>query len=349
MDSITQAALGAALGGAIAGKQLGRAALVGGALLGTLPDLDVLIDYGSAVANFTQHRGFSHSLLVLVPVSMALAWLLHRWQPQLGYRRALTFTAAILITHPLLDAFTTYGTQLLWPFGPPVAISSMFIIDPLYTLPLLAAVAWSLWRPQATLGLVAALALSTGYLGWSLLAQQLVNTRVEPVLAAMGASQSPRLVQPMPLSTLLWRVTVMEPERRLEIVTGFLDGDIPLNIETFPASPELATAATELTEGERLAWFTRGFLDYRNEHNHHDGDRLLTATDIRLGVPGAHPFTFVLAKQENGTWVATSSYRTAAMPVSPTILHTLWQRLTGEQPVLCLASLQAASDRESCG
>ncbi|HBK37567.1 MAG TPA: hydrolase, partial [Halomonas sp.] len=61
MDSITQAALGAAVGGAVLGKRLGRKAIVIGALLGTLPDLDVALDYGDAIANVTEHRGFSHS------------------------------------------------------------------------------------------------------------------------------------------------------------------------------------------------------------------------------------------------------------------------------------------------
>ena len=83
MDSITQAALGASLAGAVAGKTLGRSALLVGAVLGTLPDLDVIIDYGTAVANFTQHRGFSHSLFVLLPLSVLLAFALHRWR-QIG-------------------------------------------------------------------------------------------------------------------------------------------------------------------------------------------------------------------------------------------------------------------------
>ena len=149
MDSITQAALGGALGGAVLGHRFGRAAVVAGALLGTLPDMDVLIDYGDAVANFSQHRGFSHSLLVLVPLAVVLAALLSRWQRSVSFRRWLTFTGAILITHPLLDAFTTYGTQLLWPLGPPVAWHTIFIIDPLYTLPLLVAVIIVLVRPPA--------------------------------------------------------------------------------------------------------------------------------------------------------------------------------------------------------
>lgn len=74
MDSLSQVVLGASVGGAVMGRTLGRSALLSGALLGTLPDLDVLIDYGDAVANFTEHRGFSHSLLVLLPASLLLAW-----------------------------------------------------------------------------------------------------------------------------------------------------------------------------------------------------------------------------------------------------------------------------------
>ena len=59
MDSITQAALGGALGGAVLGRRFGRGAVIAGALLGTLPDMDVLIDYGDAVANFSQLQSWS--------------------------------------------------------------------------------------------------------------------------------------------------------------------------------------------------------------------------------------------------------------------------------------------------
>ena len=342
MDSITQAALGAALGGAIAGRVLGRKALLGGALLGTLPDLDVLIDYGSAVADFTLHRGFSHSLLVLLPFSALLAWALQRWRPVMSYRHWWLFCGATLMTHPILDAFTTYGTQLWWPLGDPVALNSVFIIDPLYTLPLLAAITLFLWRPAQPRALVTGLILSTGYLGWSLMAQQLVNERVTPTLAELGAADAPRLVQPMPLTTLLWRVTVMDGDRRLEMVTGLLDGDAPLHVETFPTRPELAAAAQRLPEGQRLAWFTRSFLDYTIIEGQ------LAATDVRLGVPGAHPFTFVLAKRQDGQWQPARSSRHETPTPDRRLLGTLWQRLTGEQPVLCLATLQAQPDAESC-
>ena len=138
MDSVTQAVLGAAIGGAIAPAGQRRKALLVGAALGTLPDLDVAIDYGDAVANFTFHRGFSHSLFVLPPFAVLLWLALRRWWAPVrdAPLRWLAIIGLALITHPLLDAHTAYGTQLLWPLdSPPVMWATLFIIDPIFALP----------------------------------------------------------------------------------------------------------------------------------------------------------------------------------------------------------------------
>lgn len=342
MDSITQAALGASIAGAVAGKTLGRSALLTGALLGTLPDLDVVIDYGSAVANFTQHRGFSHSLFILIPLSFLIAWGLWRWKPQLSYQRWLALVGLILVTHPLLDAFTTYGTQLFWPLGDPVALNSIFIIDPLYTLPLLAGCLVFLIRPPATNAVATGLVLSTLYLGWTLVAQQWITDRVQPALAEVGMNEASLLVQPMPFNTILWRVTAITDEHRVEIVTGFLDGSDELNLEHFPRRPDLAQSVASLPEARRLEWFTRGFLDYRLAGNQ------ITATDIRLGIPGAHPFTFILAETSESGVTPIPSGRLPRPSVNRDALPLLWSRLTGRTPVLCLATLSAPPQGHGC-
>lgn len=342
MDSITQAALGATLAGAVAGKTLGRSALLTGALLGTLPDLDVVIDYGTAVANFTQHRGFSHSLLILAPLSLLIAWGLWRWKPVISYRRWLALVALILITHPLLDAFTTYGTQLFWPFGTPVAINSIFIIDPLYTLPLLAGCLAFLVRPPARTALSLALGLSTLYLGWTLVAQQIITDRVQPALARAGLEQPALMVQPMPFNTLLWRATAITDDTRVEIVTGFLDRTPELSLEYFPRNPVLRARVADLPEARRLEWFTRGFLHYEQ------AGQQITATDIRLGIPGAHPFTFTLANLSDQGLAPIPSGRLDRPAVNPDALPLLWARLTGELPVLCLATLAPPAQGHTC-
>ena len=76
MDSFTQLTFGAACGEAILGKKAGRKALIWGAILGTLPDLDVFIPLGSPVDDFVYHRGFSHSLFLLTALSPVFAWLI---------------------------------------------------------------------------------------------------------------------------------------------------------------------------------------------------------------------------------------------------------------------------------
>ncbi len=79
MDSISQAALGAAVAGAVAGRRCTPKVLLAGAALGTLPDLDVMLDYGDPISNMVKHRGFSHSLFVLLPFAAMLAALWKRF------------------------------------------------------------------------------------------------------------------------------------------------------------------------------------------------------------------------------------------------------------------------------
>src|SRR3546814_16380487 len=84
MDSLTQAVLGAGIQGAMLGRYHGRKALAAGALLATLPDLDVLIDYGDPVSGMINHRGFSHSVFILTALALALTALLRSEERRVG-------------------------------------------------------------------------------------------------------------------------------------------------------------------------------------------------------------------------------------------------------------------------
>ncbi|PVY76339.1 inner membrane protein [Tamilnaduibacter salinus] len=337
MDSITQAALGGAIGGAVLGRSFGRKAVLVGAMLGTVPDLDVVVDYGDPVADMTRHRGFSHSLFILLPFSLVLAALLWRWRPAIPFRRWWACTGLVLLTHPLLDSFTTYGTQIFWPWGEPVSIASLFIIDPAYTVPLLIGIGLFLWRPDRLRPVVASLVLSTAYIAWSVAAQQVITLRTLQVLADNGLTDAPRLIQPMPLSTLLWRVTVVGEDRRLEMVTGLLDSEGPPQIATYLRDPALASSALATADGERLHWFTDGVIDWSV-----DGDQLV-ATDIRLGVPGHHPFAFTIARRsDDGHWRAVRPIRRPEPALRPDQLTSLVRRIGGDTGALCLAGQPAA-------
>jgi inner membrane protein len=202
MDTITQVLLGATLGAAAFQHRLGRSAIVIGGLGGLLPDLDLVSSAGGPWTSLVHHRGMTHSLLFAPVVAWPLALLSHRWthkrvstpfkgdlrpngaradapahplpraaQAGVNVHAQLWFWA--LVTHPLLDLFTTYGTQLLWPLTDRrFSVDGVSIIDPVYSLPLLAAVVVA-WRAgerarRAVRAARMALAFTTAYLlaGW---------------------------------------------------------------------------------------------------------------------------------------------------------------------------------------
>jgi inner membrane protein len=147
MDSLTQIVLGAACGEAVLGKKIGNKALLFGAIGGTIPDLDVFIGsslYSNEIQAMAFHRGFMHSILFSVVGAIVFGWLVYILYNK-GKRKCTTtikdwmllfFWA--LFTHPILDAFTPYGTQLFAPFSDyRVAFNNISVVDPLYTLPFL--------------------------------------------------------------------------------------------------------------------------------------------------------------------------------------------------------------------
>ncbi len=146
MDPLSQGVLGASLPQAL--NRAERAAVAGlfGCLGGMAPDLDVLIRSDTDPLLFLEyHRQFTHSF-IFIPVGgvlcgLILYWLLgRRWE--LGAAESCLYTTLGYATHALLDACTSYGTQLLWPFSDErFAWNVVSVIDPLFTLPILVLVA----------------------------------------------------------------------------------------------------------------------------------------------------------------------------------------------------------------
>ncbi len=338
MDSISQIALGGAVAAAIAPAGHRRAALLAGAGLGTLPDLDGLLIAAftrDPVMLMTVHRSFSHSLLVLPLLGTLIWWLYLRFGHGRVAQAPQRWWWAIvlaLVTHPLLDAFTVYGTQLWWPFMPsPTMWSSVFIIDPLYTVWLLVgcAVAWfARARPSAQRALVAGLLLSSGYLGWSLLAKGMVEREAQRSLAAIGLGDAPRFSVPMPFNTLLWRVVAMTPQ-------GYVVGDRslwadegPMQFEGHPSNVQALRQAQSIPAVARLQWFNRGFMRARVV----DGELVLS--DLRMGLEPDYNFNFAVARADGQGWrqmppqSRPPAYRSeGGRELLKQRLHAMWQRI----------------------
>ncbi len=304
MDSITHLFYGGAIAAALVPARHRRAALLAGAALNTLPDLDIvpLAFFDSPVVRMTWHRSATHSWLVLPFVAWALWAFLRRRGGRVSEEPVRWWWAifACLMAHPLLDAFTVYGTQLFWPLPMrPIMWSSLFIVDPWFTLPWFAAcvVAWFARERIGTRALALGIALGVGYVGWSLAAKAMVERAATPALARLGLADAPRFSVPAPLTTMRWRVVAMEED-------GFVEGDRRIGdaapmVFNFHASQTAALhAASDVPAVRRLAWFNHGFqkADVR--------DGTLVLSDLRMGQEPDYSFSFAVAKQEGEAWRA---------------------------------------------
>lgn len=339
MDSITHLALGGCIAGTILGRTHGRKAYVAGAVLATLPDLDVLIRHSNPLSTIISHRSFSHSLFVLTALAAILVWLMRRWRPTQGYGAGRLFLAVwlVLVTHPLLDAFTSYGTQLFWPLKPvPISWSSLFIIDPLYTLPLLCAGLAGLIAgatPRTLRAAHWALGISVAYVALSMGLKTIIEARVHAQLAHKGVTVQAMFSTPEPFSILLWRVVARtNDDHYIEAIAGVFDNrpaeliEQPLHTSLLPATPKLPWLTS-------LQWFTGNWLRYD------DIQGQLIATDLRMGLgAGYYSFRFRLAKRNpDGTWRAVTPTRWPSPPALDALwitLHRIWR----EAPPLPLSA-----------
>ena len=320
MDSVSQAALGAAVGVAVLGRRLPVwQAAASGALLGTLPDLDVLIDRGDAVRNMVLHRGETHAVFWQLLATPVLGWLISRLPGQRAWLgQWCVAIALILVTHALLDAVTVYGTQLALPFSNhPFGAGSLFIIDPLYTLPLLIGLLLALLfgrrRDRALRCARIALGLSTAYIGWSLLAQQLVADAVRQHPPTASAERL--LVTPTPFNTLLWRVVAMYPD-------AYVEGYVPLEdavrgdlsrapFMRFARDPELERHTAHIDAAQQIRRFSKGF------HATRETPQGIIISDLRMGQTPYFVFSFRIAERlDDGAAMATVPQQlTTRMPL----------------------------------
>ncbi|MCW8195897.1 metal-dependent hydrolase [Proteobacteria bacterium 005FR1] len=275
MDPVTQGALGAAFAQTAARarstgtKHLWKAAVVG-ALAGMAPDLDVLIRSSDDPLLFLEyHRQFTHSLF-FIPIGGLLCGLLffwlfgRRWQMKIG-QCALWATIGYA-THGLLDACTSYGTLLLWPFSDHrFSWDIVSVVDPLFTLPLLAFVITAgitKLRRYAWLGIGwAGLYLLLGYIQHEravVIAHQLADSRGHDVRRLEA--------KPSFANILVWK-SIYETDGQFfvdAIKVGVFDshiwrGESIRRLDVSRDFPWLEPESQQARDIKRFDWFSAGF------------------------------------------------------------------------------------------
>ncbi len=347
MDSLTQIALGAAVGEAVAGKKAGNKAMAWGAVAGTIPDLDIVLNpLLDNVQQLAMHRGISHSFFFALCAAPLLGWLLsklHRMS-RAGFRDWTLLGGLCFVTLILLDVFTIYGTLLFRPFSEyPAAYGAMFIIDPLYTLPLIfGLIATLIARAVSRTGVrwnTIGLAVASLYLLYAIGARAYAESVFRGQLAAQGIPHERVFVGPLPLNTLSWNVLADDPDGdRVHFAVYSLFDDLkeqPMLFRSVAKRSERIAGAEDSRAVARLLWFSRGYYTIRK--NPESGalsfnDMRFGRTDAWLEADGDYIFIFDLeANPPDSRNFVNFARRQPGFDTRGERLAMLWQRVMGER------------------
>jgi inner membrane protein len=210
VDSITHIALGAIVGEALAGKKLGKRAMIFGAAAQSLPDIDFLAAlWLNPYENLLAHRGFTHSFLFVILITPILALLLFRWKRSISLPHWIYFFTIQMSIHVIIDSFNAYGVGWLEPFSHDrFSYHLLFVADPFFSIPLgLTGVALiilktdSIYRLNCVrLGLIA----GTLYLGYTVYNKLAIEQDVRAAYSQMNIEPSKHFTTPTPFNNWLW-------------------------------------------------------------------------------------------------------------------------------------------------
>ena len=286
MDSITQIVLGAAVAEATLGKKVGRKAALWGAVAGTIPDLDVIgMFFLNTVDELHFHRGFTHSILFSLFFAPILGWLISKIHPKANAmpKEWILMSFLALVTHPILDCFTTWGTQLFWPLNYRVAWSSVFVIDPFYTIPFMILLLIALcYNKESKIRFrlnTAGLLISTAFLGLTFINQSLMKSAFEKEAKRQNLPVMEIEVRPAPLQNVLWTAN-LETEKGYYIgYRSFFDETEEIDFHFFPKKRKLLEPFKTNEELERLLFITKGWYTVTQQDSSH-----YIINDLRFGL-----------------------------------------------------------------
>ena len=284
MDPVSQGAVGAAFAQSAAKKE--NIILIGfiGFLAGLAPDLDVLIRSEDDPILFLEyHRQFSHSLFFIPIGSFFVALFIFPFVRGL-MSLSMVYIASFLgyATHGLLDACTSYGTQLFWPFSDQrVTWNNISIVDPIFTVPILILLAIAITKRKRIFSFIA--------IGWIIFYLSLGFIQYERTLSAAmdlansrGHNAERMTLKPSFGNLILWKSIYQHEEtyyvdaiRTVHSSTWCLGESIEMFDYQYHL-PSLDKDSQQAKDIERFRWFSQDYLGYDDKNS--------LVTDIRYSM-----------------------------------------------------------------
>lgn len=327
MDSFTQIVLGVSVAYVALNNDLSTKKIVlFGAVVATLPDLDIYFAkiFNDPLTEIEIHRGFSHSILFFLLLSILITFLVKRWFKEVSVKQLYTTTFLVLLTHSLLDVFTTWGTQLFWPIEDKIALKSVFVIDLFYTIPLLMGAVLGLKNKRKSFT-YAGFFLSSMYLVWGLIIQQVVKSKVEDQFYTQHSSKYIKAtLKPTFSNSFLWNINVQD-------VDGFYISDYSIfdskemSFQYFPRNKNLIDHIEDSNINRLKEISENQYIITENKNG-------LVFNDLRFGLLKSNgevqfAFSYQLIPSKNG-------YIVKELPKSKRdgmqLLKNIWLRLTNQ-------------------
>ncbi len=290
MDSLTQIVLGAACGELVLGKKIGNKALLFGAIGGTIPDLDVPIGrllFSNEIDINAFHRGFMHSIPFAILgafVFGALVFYLYNRGIRLNTttrRDWIWLFFLSIFTHPILDCFTPYGTQLFAPFSDyRVAFNTISVVDPIYTIPFLVSLIVLMFYKRNTFKRLKWLKIgiytSSIYLLFTVFNKFYVNSVFKKSIKDKGYNYTRFQTQPSIFNNILWYGVAEDSNYYYAGFYSILDKETTFkNWHRLPKNHELL--AIEDEDVKTMSWFSNGFYNLEEIED----SKNITYTDLR--------------------------------------------------------------------
>ena len=307
MDSLTQIVLGASVAEATLGKKIGNKAIVLGAIAGTIPDLDIVTRFFvDDLTASVMHRGFSHSLIFPFVAAPILAWILKKIYynySDVSFNDWFKMFFLAIITHPILDAQTTWGTQLFWPFEWRVAVENIFIIDPIYTLPFLTFLILTAFQDKLSkkrrlfnsLGLI----ISSAYLLVTLSFKGVAHYNIAKGLKENNIEYKDINTRATYFNSILWSSQIELEDSYIFTYYSLFDKSKPIFTKKFPKNHNMLQPFIDEKKIQQLIILSNGHYLMTNENDE------LIFWNLKLGLKGfdenASPYIWsYVIKNNNG-------------------------------------------------
>ncbi len=280
MDPVTQGVVGLTASQLVSRRRERMMAAALGVLSGMAPDLDVLIKSSEDPLLFLEyHRHFTHAL-IFIPFGALLCavlarFIFNKWFAgnQLSFSRTYLFCLAGYATHALLDACTTYGTQLFWPFSDVrVAWNNVSVVDPLFTVPLIILMLLTLRMNSARIAWFAAV-YAVSYLGLGVVQNKRAISTAQELADSRGHFSVDISAKPSFANLIVWKSVYEYQDRyyvdaiRILKDKKIYPGSSVAKLALDKHFPWLDDRSQQARDVERFRWFSNQYLSVDPENS----------------------------------------------------------------------------------